>query len=124
MRRLRRLMAVLLVGAPLAGLAIPRSGQSLPLYAARTGNKCMQCHFDPNGGGPRNDYGFLFARNRHSVAADTTGPFKDLNLTNRVGENMPVYFGVNQRLMMLANHIEGNHGTLDRLAFFNMENAL
>ena len=31
------------------------------------------CHFDPNGGGPRNDFGFAFARNRHSLEPEPEG---------------------------------------------------
>ena len=84
---------------------------------------CQSCHFDPNGGGPRNEFGFAFARNRHALAPDTTGEWKDLNIANRVGDAMPVYFGVNQRFMLLSNAGEvGNPA--ERAGFFNMENAL
>jgi len=121
MRRIPGAPSLLL--AALVTLAVPRTASSLPLYAARTGNMCSQCHFDPNGGGPRNDFGFNFAKNRHSLAADTTGEWKDLDLTNRIGDKMPVYFGLNQRFMLLANHVVNNRGNVDRLAFFNMENA-
>lgn len=96
---------------------------ALPLYAARTGFACANCHFDPNGGGPRNDFGFAFAKNRHAVEPDTSGAWKDLDLVNRVGDRMPVYFGVNQRFMVLANAATKTD-SLDRLGFFNMENAL
>ncbi len=99
------------------------SARALPLYASRTGFQCRMCHFDPNGGGPRNDFGFAFAKNRHAIEPDTTGPWKDLDLTNRVGDRMPVYFGVNQRFELLAN-AAARTDSLDRLGFFNMENAL
>jgi len=113
-----------------AGVAVarpvltPRRAQTVPLYAARTGLMCESCHFDPNGGGPRNEFGFGFAKNRHTLAAeDSTSRWKDLTLTNRVGENIPVYFGVNQRFMLLTNqHVQ--QGSIERLAFFNMENAI
>src|SRR5437762_7342981 len=118
-----RAVSLLLLVASLGSLFVGRSAQTLPLYAARTGNLCGQCHFDPNGGGPRNDYGFMFARNRHSLDADTTGAWKDLNLTNKIGENMPVYIGVNQRFMLITN-TSSQSDSLDRAGFFNMESAI
>jgi hypothetical protein len=106
-------------------LLLGRPAATVPLFAARTGLMCGTCHFDPNGGGPRTEYGFSFARNRHSLEADpdTLSPWRDLNLVNRVGENVPLYFGVNQRFMLIANRTV-NSDSLDRLGFFNMENAL
>src|SRR6185436_19270265 len=50
-------------------------------------------------------------------------PWKDLNLTNRIGENMPVYLGVNQRFMLLANSTASSD-SLDRFGFFNMESGI
>ncbi len=123
MHRAIRAVVLLLLVAPLASLFGSRAAHTLPLYAARTGYMCQQCHFDPNGGGPRNDFGFMFARNRHSTDADTTGAWKDLNLTNRIGDTMPVYFGVNQRFMLLTG-TSTHSDSLDRFAFFGMENSL
>jgi hypothetical protein len=101
----------------------PRPARALPMYAARQGFTCQTCHFDPNGGGPRNDFGFAFAKNRHTLEPDTSVAWRDLELTNRVGEHMPVYFGVDQRFMLLAN-AAAKSDSLDRLGFFNMENAI
>jgi hypothetical protein len=124
MRVPSRAVPVLLLIASLALLSPTRRAHSVPLYAARNGLMCQSCHFDPNGGGPRNEFGFGFARNRHTLAAeDSIGPWADLTLTNRVGENMPVYFGVNQRFMLLANQHTDVHRP-ERLGFFNMENAI
>ncbi len=119
-----RAVLVLLVSLSLALLALPRRVQSVPLFAARTGLMCQSCHFDPNGGGPRNEFGFAFAKNRHTLAAeDSTSEWAGLTLTNRVGENMPVYLGVNQRFMLLTNrHTDADR--IERLGFFNMENAI
>ncbi len=124
MRSLVRAIPFLLVCASFAALLAPRGAQTVPLFAARTGLACGSCHFDPNGGGPRNEFGFAFAKNRHSLEGEEEGsPFKDLTLTNRIGETMPVYLGVNQRFMLLTNqHV--NVSDPERLGFFNMENAL
>jgi hypothetical protein len=124
MRRPLRLTLLLLLVAPLVALLSWRSAETVPLYAARTGNLCTQCHFDANGGGPRNEFGFMFARNRHSLEPEGEGsPWQDLNLVNKVGESMPLYFGINQRFMLLANSTVEND-SLDRFGFFNMENSI
>ena len=124
MRVLVRVVPLLLVALSLVLLLAPRRSQGVPLYAARTGLMCQSCHFDPNGGGPRNEFGFAYAKNRHMIAPeDSTSHWKDLTLTNRVGENMPVYLGVNQRFMLLDNQ-HTNVDRLERLGFFNMENAI
>src|SRR5215470_12623283 len=95
MRLTLRVVPGLIVLAALAPLLLlPTPGKGTPLYAARTGLACANCHFDPNGGGPRNAFGFAFAKNRHSTEAETDGAFKDLDLTNRVSEQLPLYFGV------------------------------
>ncbi len=123
MRLVARAVPVLALLALFLASVFPPRARGLPLYAARTGFQCQTCHFDPNGGGPRNDFGFAFAKNRHSLTPDTSGAWKDLNLTNRIGDNMPVYLGVNQRFVLLAN-TKTKSDSLERAAFYNMENAL
>ena len=58
---------VLIVGA--AGTLSPRQAQATPAYAAQTHLPCGQCHVNPAGGGPTNDYGKAFAANGHKVPA-------------------------------------------------------
>lgn len=123
MRSLIRAGSLVLALAVVLSLLRPGASRGLPLYAARQGLMCQSCHFDPNGGGPRNDFGFMYARNRHSLEADTSGAWKDLNLSNRVSDAMPVYFGVNQRFMLLSNANQ-TQPQPERAGFFNMENAL
>ena len=124
MRRWTRAALPTLILSSLAALLWPRGSQSLPLYATRTGLLCASCHFDPNGGGPRNEFGFAFARNRHRLEPeDSTSQWHDLSVVNKIGDNMPVFIGLNQRFMLLADDT-GQYENLDRVGFFNMENAI
>jgi hypothetical protein len=125
MRLSLRAVPALLVSASLVPLFfVPSPGRSTPLYAARTGLACANCHFDPNGGGPRNAFGFAYAKNRHSTDSETEGMFKDLDLTNKVSEQLPLYFGVNSRLMALADDASDPPDGVDRFGFFSMETQL
>jgi hypothetical protein len=125
MRLSLRSIPLVLASCSLASLALfATRGETVPLYAARQGVMCAQCHFDPNGGGPRNAYGFTFEKNRHSTDAETGGMFKDLDLSNRVGETMPIYFGVDHRLMILADDVANPPSGVDRFGFYNMESNL
>jgi len=124
MRWLCRAVPILLLVACGALLLWPRRGQTVPLYAARTGLMCGTCHFDPNGGGPRNEFGFAFARSRHSLTPeDSSSQWHDLAVVNRIGDNVPIYVGINQRFMLIANTTI-HSDSLDRLGFFSMEDAL
>ena len=94
MRFSGRVISVLLAFSSLGALLSARTGDTVPLYAARTGLMCESCHFDPNGGGPRKEFGFVFARNRHTLEPeDTTSRWHDLAVVNRLGENVPIYIG-------------------------------
>ena len=75
-------------------VACPPAASALPLYATRQGLPCSTCHFDPQGGGPRNDFGFLYEKNRHSMLPDV-GKWADLVLANKLGDAL--YFGTNMR---------------------------
>lgn len=123
MSRSIRLAGFALLVAVVANVAFAPRGITVPLYAARTGLMCQSCHFDPNGGGPRNEFGFMFEKNRHTISADTTGEWKDLELTNRVSDTFPLYFGVNHRFMLLADQLRSSHGP-ETTGFYDMESAL
>src|SRR5262249_13695656 len=107
----------------LVALFAGQRAQTLPLYAAREKMQCQLCHVDPNGGGIRNEFGFNYAKNRHSLTPETGKPWGDLaNLPNRVSDNVPIYFGLNMRQMLImSTSVESD--SLDRAAFFPMENA-
>ena len=123
MRHSRRALGIVLILTSLGASLWTRGGQTVPLYAARTGLMCGSCHFDPNGGGPRKEFGFAFERNRHRLEPeDSTSQWHDLGVVNRLGENVPIYIGVNQRFMLLADDTKLVKG-LDRIGFFSMENA-
>ncbi len=123
MRHWCRAIPVVLILASLGTLLWARGGHTVPLYTARMGLMCGTCHFDPNGGGPRNEFGFAFARNRHRLEPeDSTSQWHDLSVVNRLGDNVPIYIGVNQRFMLLSDDTKQAKG-LDRVGFFSMENA-
>ena len=75
------------------GLVVP-AANALPLYSTRQGLACSTCHFDPQGGGPRNDFGFQYEKNRHELTPDV-GKWADLVLANKLGDAL--YFGTNMR---------------------------
>lgn len=114
-------------GPPLAlillsiGLAVSgaRTVSSLPTYAARTGLDCRSCHFDPNGGGPRNTLGFVYAKQRHDLAPDPEPKWADLPATNAIGEAL--YIGTNTRLLYLGS---GRWDDVQVSSFFQMQGAL
>jgi len=123
MRHWFRAIALALLLTSLGAALSVRGGQAVPLYATRTGLMCGNCHFDPNGGGPRKEFGFMYARNRHSLTPeDSTSQWHDLDVVNRLGDNVPIYIGVNQRFMLLANGTSDTQ-RFDQVGFFSMENA-
>jgi len=96
-------------------------GLTLPMYAARTGMECRSCHFDPNGGGPRNSVGFLFARQRHDMTPDPDTTLAQLPTTNRIGDAL--YVGTNTRILYLTSRRQKSSDT-DLSSFFQMQGAL
>ncbi len=82
---------------------------------------CRSCHFDPNGGGPRNDTGFLYARQRHDLTPDPDPRWADVARSNRLGDAL--YFGTNARALYLYSSRDGNSDT-DISTFFQMQGAL
>jgi len=94
---------------------------ALPLYATRQGQACATCHFDPQGGGPRNDFGFQFEKNRHMMTPDTTAKWADLVLANKIGDAL--YFGTNMRQQYTLVKEDGSSSAAVS-TFFPMQGAL
>jgi hypothetical protein len=116
---MRRLLSTALLLVTIgAGL---RPAASMPLYAARTGLDCRACHHDPAGGGPRNELGFLYARQRHDLTADPNPRWTQQPLTNRLGD--AVFVGANARALYLFTTRQAADPT-DVSTFMQMQGAL
>ena len=109
-----------LVALGAAGVGV-RPVLTLPLYSARTGMACRSCHFDPNGGGPRNAMGFLYARQRHELTPDPNPRWADAASSNLLGDVL--YVGTNTRTLYLYSSRQGS-GETDISTFFQMQGAL
>lgn len=113
------------VALPLLAALPASESAALPTYAARTGFSCVSCHFDPGGGGPRKDIGFLFARQRHDLVPDPDPKWQSLaGLTNVLADIL--YFGTNTRLLYLYEDPKAYGTTEDprTSSFFQMQGAL
>ena len=93
---------------------------ALPYYSAREGSDCGSCHFDPGGGGPRNDTGFLFASQRNDFDDDPNPKYADLDLTNELADVF--YFGTDTNGLFLFSEPDTNGTTIS--SFFQMQTAL
>ena len=101
------------------GLVLPMHAGALPLYASREGKTCVSCHFDPNGGGMRNDFGFLYCKNRHGL--DTEAKWANVTVDPRLSEWVSI--GVDTRLLYIASHSSGGP-TLQTSTFLPMQGQL
>ena len=70
MRRVMHVVPAVLLLSSIASLLLARRGETVPLFAARQGLMCGTCHFDPNGGGPRNEFGFAVSQGGNMVSLD------------------------------------------------------
>jgi hypothetical protein len=102
-----------------AGIAAPPRAHALPLYASREGKTCISCHYDPNGGGMRNDFGFLYCKNRHGLDAEPK--WASVTVDPRLNEWIAI--GMDTRLLYIASHSSGGP-TLGASTFFPMQGQL
>lgn len=98
-----------------AAVTVPAA--ALPLYASREGAKCVSCHFDPNGGGIRNDFGFSYGKNRHSM--DPEDRWADVTVNPQL--NDWIRLGLDTRMTYIASHTQGDESTLSTSTFFPMQ---
>jgi len=101
------------------GLGLAGSARALPLYASREGRTCVSCHYDPNGGGMRNDFGFLYGKNRHGL--DTEEKWSKITVDPRLNEWVAI--GVDTRILYIASHTNGGP-TVGVSSFFPMQGQL
>ena len=117
----RAIVASALAGlssACLLFLAVPAS-LALPLYASREGRTCVSCHYDPNGGGMRNDVGFTYSKNRHGVDAEER--WAKVTVVPRLNDWIAI--GLDTRVLYLATHAKGG-STIGTSTFFPMQGQL
>ena len=105
-------MVVVSIAAP------PRAG-AMPMYASREGKTCVSCHYDPNGGGMRNDFGFLYCKNRHGL--DTEKKWANVTVDPRLNDWVAI--GMDTRLLYIASHSKDGP-TLSTSTFFPMQGQL
>ncbi len=58
---------------------------SLPRFAVRLGDKCVDCHYNPTGGLIRNEDGWNFGKNILSAISPRE---QDFAMTPKIGENI------------------------------------
>ena len=92
---------------------------AIPLYSSREGATCISCHIDPNGGGIRNEFGFNYAKNRHSIEEEE----KWAKYTVNPQLNEWIRLGLDARFMYYASHVEGGR-TVAPSTFFPMQGNL
>jgi hypothetical protein len=97
--------------------AVPARGRAMPLYASREGRTCVTCHFDPNGGGIRNDFGFFYGKNRHSMGIEE----KWSKVTVDPQLNEWIRLGVDMRFMYYGSNQEGEDLISGASTFFPMQ---
>lgn len=116
-------LAALSMAAGLAAAAavtfLPATSAALPLYASREGATCITCHVDPNGGGIRNDFGFVYLKNRHGLDAEER--WSKVTVDPRLNEWIAI--GLDTRVLYVASHTNGGP-TLSTSTFFPMQGQL
>ena len=69
---------------------------SLPRYALRLSDSCIDCHYNPTGGLIRNESGWHFGKNILSLISPRD---KDFTMTPKIGDN--ISFGLDYRTQIL-----------------------
>ncbi len=69
---------------------------SVPRYAVRLGDKCIDCHYNPTGGIVRNENGWNFGKNIMSAISPRE---QDFAMTPKIGDNITL--GLDYRMQFL-----------------------
>ena len=72
------------------------TGNSLPRFAIRLGDKCVDCHYNPTGGIIRNEGGWNFGKNILSAISPRE---QDFIMSPKIGEN--ITFGLDYRTQFI-----------------------
>jgi hypothetical protein len=111
-------LAARTLGLLLAAVFATPAG-ALPLYASREGRNCIACHFDPNGSAMRNEFGFNYGKNRHSMGEEERWS----KVTVDPQLNDWIRLGLDTRIMYYASHQDGT-SKFGTSTFFPMEGNL
>lgn len=68
-------------------LVITAEIYSLPRFAVRLGDKCIDCHYNPTGGIIRNENGFFYGQNLLSMISPRS---KDFSMSPNINENISI----------------------------------
>ena len=60
---------------------------SLPRFAVRLSDKCVDCHYNPTGGIIRNDNGFFYGQNMLSLISPRA---KDFSMSPKLNDNVSI----------------------------------
>jgi len=71
----------------LVALILTTVSYSLPRFAVRLGDKCVDCHYTPTGGIIRNDNGFFYGQNLLSMISPRS---KDFSMSPNINENISI----------------------------------
>jgi len=92
-------------------------------FAARTGS-CARAATSTRTAEARATSSASPTRRTGTRSSPTRASVKDLNLRNRVGDDFPLYFGVNQRFMLLASQQDvAATDPITRTGFWNMQSS-
>jgi hypothetical protein len=100
-------------------LLLTFNSYSYPKFAAYTGNKCMDCHVNPTGGGMRQDWGVKYSQKNLFFKF-----WEKANKTTEIEPNITkgISMGADMRMLFMDNEVDT--GFPNRNSFFQMQGDL